>query len=42
MCVCSIIHGSDGEKSAAHELKTWFTEGELVSWNPALSTWLYE
>jgi len=37
-----IIHGSDGEKSAAHEIAYWFSESEIADWNPTISSWLYE
>jgi len=38
----NIIHGSDGEASAKHEITTWFKESEIVSWTPTISSWLYE
>lgn len=38
----NIIHGSDGEKSAAHEINTWFADNEIANWNPTISSWLYE
>jgi len=38
----NIIHGSDGPDAAKHEITTWFKEDEIVSWDPAISKWLYE
>jgi len=38
----NIIHGSDGPESAKHEIANWFTESEIVSWTPTISSWLYE
>jgi hypothetical protein len=38
----NIIHGSDGEKSAAHEIAYWFSESEIADWHPTISAWLYE
>jgi len=38
----NIIHGSDGEKSAAHEIKYWFAENEIANWSPAATSWIYE
>jgi len=38
----NIIHGSDSEKSAAHEIKYWFAENEIAAWTPAAASWLYE
>ena len=38
----NIIHGSDGPDSAKREISYWFKEGELVSWTPAVASWLYE
>ena len=33
----NLIHGSDGP-----EVALWFTDEELVSWQPSLTSWLYE
>ena len=38
----NIIHGSDAPETAQDEIKLWFGEGELCSWEPALKSWLYE
>ena len=38
----NIIHASDSPASAAHELKLWFKEGELLNWSQSDSTWVYE
>ena len=42
MRIFCIIHGSDGEKSAAHEIAYWFSESEIADWHPTISAWLYE
>ena len=36
-----LIHGSDGEETAAFELGLWFPEG-LNEWTPVRETWVYE
>lgn len=38
----NLIHGSDAPETAQDEIKLWFGEGELCSWEPALKPWLYE
>lgn len=38
----NIIHGSDAPETAQTEIALWFTEAELVSWEPAAKSWLYE
>ena len=38
----NIIHGSDAAETALTEIKLWFKEEELVSWQPSLSDWIYE
>jgi len=38
----NIIHGSDGQESAAREIKYWFSESEIVNWTPVMNQWLYE
>ena len=38
----NLIHGSDGAESAKREIAHWFKENEIVTWAPALSSWLYE
>jgi nucleoside-diphosphate kinase len=38
----NIIHGSDGQASAAKEIAYWFAENEIANWNPTISSWLYE
>ena len=37
----NLIHGSDGEETAAFELGLWFPEG-LNEWAPVRETWVYE
>jgi hypothetical protein len=37
-----IIHGSDEEKSAAHEIGFWFKEDEIDNWAPVQAAWIYE
>ena len=38
----NLIHGSDGADTAAAEIKLWFNEDELSSWEPSTASWLYE
>lgn len=38
----NIIHGSDAIETAQNEIALWFSEEELVSWQPAMTSWLYE
>lgn len=38
----NLIHGSDAPETAAQEIKLWFKDEELVSWQPASTPWLYE
>lgn len=38
----NLIHGSDAPETAQSEISLWFKEEELASWQPALTTWLYE
>lgn len=38
----NIIHGSDAVETAQREIALWFQPTELVSWEPTLSSWIYE
>ncbi|MEB3211587.1 MAG: nucleoside-diphosphate kinase [Leptolyngbyaceae bacterium] len=38
----NIIHGSDAPETAQREIALWFNEDELASWEPTLTTWIYE
>ena len=38
----NLIHGSDAIETAQKEVSLWFTDKELVSWQPTISPWLYE
>ncbi len=38
----NLIHGSDAIETAKKEIALWFTEKELVTWEPNVNTWLYE
>lgn len=38
----NLIHGSDAVETANREINLWFTPEELVSWERAISPWLYE
>lgn len=38
----NIIHGSDAPETAQSEIKLWFGDGELCSWEPTMKPWLYE
>jgi nucleoside-diphosphate kinase len=38
----NLIHGSDAQETAQREIKLWFKDDELVSWEPQLTPWLRE
>ena len=38
----NLIHGSEAPETAAEEIKLWFKDEELVTWQPARTPWLYE
>ncbi|MGB3532319.1 MAG: nucleoside-diphosphate kinase [Microcoleaceae cyanobacterium] len=38
----NLIHGSDAIETAQTEIKLWFKDEELVSWEPSLMSWLVE
>lgn len=38
----NIIHGSDAQETAQREISLWFKEEELASWQPTLTSWIYE
>ena len=38
----NLIHGSDGSDTAKEEIKLWFKDEELVSWQPTINPWIYE
>ncbi|CAH1132451.1 unnamed protein product [Ceutorhynchus assimilis] len=38
----NILHGSDAVESAKKEIALWFNPNELVSWQPATTSWVYE
>jgi nucleoside-diphosphate kinase len=38
----NIIHGSDAIETAQTEIALWFSDNELVNWQPVASSWLYE
>jgi nucleoside-diphosphate kinase len=38
----NLIHGSDAVETAQREIGLWFSQEELVSWEPSLKSWLYE
>jgi nucleoside-diphosphate kinase len=38
----NLIHGSDAIETAQTEIALWFGDKELVSWQPSLTSWLYE
>jgi nucleoside-diphosphate kinase len=38
----NLIHGSDAIETADREIKLWFKDEELVSWEPSLISWLVE
>lgn len=38
----NLIHGSDAPETAQTEIKLWFTDAELASWQASITPWLYE
>jgi nucleoside-diphosphate kinase len=38
----NIIHGSDAIETAQTEIALWFSDNELVNWQPVAGSWLYE
>ncbi len=38
----NLIHGSDAPETAVTEIKLWFKDDELVSWQPSVTPWIYE
>ncbi len=38
----NIIHGSDAPETAQREISLWFQPEELVTWEPSLTSWIYE
>ncbi|MGF1491561.1 MAG: nucleoside-diphosphate kinase [Microcoleaceae cyanobacterium] len=38
----NIIHGSDAPETAQQEIGLWFTDAELVGWEPSIKSWLVE
>ncbi|MFM7470160.1 MAG: nucleoside-diphosphate kinase [Nodosilinea sp.] len=38
----NIIHGSDAPETAQTEIALWFSETELVAWEPSTQAWIYE
>ncbi|BAB75101.1 nucleoside diphosphate kinase [Nostoc sp. PCC 7120 = FACHB-418] len=38
----NLIHGSDAPETAQKEVSLWFTDAELVNWQPHLTPWLHE
>merc|ERR1712083_187294 len=38
----NICHGSDAVESANKEIALWFKPEELVDWEPAAMSWIYE
>jgi nucleoside-diphosphate kinase len=38
----NLVHGSDGLETAVQELALWFAEGELISYQRIIDSWIYE
>lgn len=38
----NVIHGSDSPENAEREINLWFQTQELVPWEPAFTSWVYE
>ena len=38
----NLIHGSDSPEAAERELGLFFNDGEVLDWNPAVQSWVYD
>lgn len=38
----NLIHGSDSPEAAERELGLFFNDGEILDWNPAVQSWVYD
>ena len=38
----NVCHGSDSRAAAQREIKLWFRQEELVSWESCQHDWIYE
>ncbi len=38
----NIIHGSDAQDTSDREISLWFTPEEIISWQPSVTSWVYE
>jgi len=38
----NIIHGSDAIDTAEREIALWFSPDEISSWQPSVTSWVYE
>jgi len=38
----NLIHGSDSPEAAERELALFFEEGEILAWDRAIETWVYD
>ena len=38
----NLIHGSDSPDNGEREVGLWFNDEELVEWEPAQATWVYD
>lgn len=38
----NLVHGSDAVESANKEINLWFTPEEIVAWDSAVDSWIYE
>ena len=38
----NLVHGSDSAENGEREVGLWFTEEELVEWEPTQLTWVYD
>ncbi|HIK15737.1 MAG TPA: nucleoside-diphosphate kinase [Leptolyngbyaceae cyanobacterium M33_DOE_097] len=38
----NLIHGSDAPETAQSEIALWFSDAELVAWQPTIMSWIYE
>ena len=38
----NVVHGADSVPSASREIALWFTDTEIVQWEPSLSPWIHD
>ena len=36
------VHGADSAASASREIALWFTDTEMMEWDPCLTPWIHD